>query len=631
MNRYKVSEECIGCRACVEVAKDNFAINENNLAYLKKQPEDENEENLCKEALEVCPVNVISLELDDNRNSISAIIATSNIKATLDKYPKLKEVLINLSPKFKKMQNPALYNTLARFASFNDAAKITGLSVCEILHTMNKFLGVEDKLLKSMPECVRKDEENIYDKSVSIFWEESLERYIYNNDTIEELILKINNLQSQESLIIISVEKPDELLKVIGGLNFKFNVEKNREYRVSIFNPNEKVNNKSWEDSKEKFEILDVRTNDSDPFDVIMKKASSLSDGMGFTLVQNFEPIPIINMLSEMDYEYLTEKNSDDEYRIYFHKKNKSDFRSEKKSEKIDVVIQSATPVAYPIIMKLLQSEKIKNSFNIKELKVWEETEKHLAWITNGKADISFSSLITSAKLKNNDIKIPALFVWDNFVLLSRSKMESFEDIKGKEIYTPLFEEAPPAKISKYLIKASGLNLEDFNFVYGKPFGRPEKIYKDFVEGSADTVVLREPEASYAIKIMEERNEEISVLSFNKIWNDVNPGFGSFPNAGLVLKGEFARQHPEETKVFIEELKKSILWVVENKSEASKLSFEMMKEPKNRVELFLNRVNFEYVDGEKLVEKVKQYFEILDKNEIIQMEIDEDFLNIFSL
>ena len=324
-----------------------------------------------------------------------------------------------------------------------------------------------------------------------------------------------------------------------------------------------------------------------------------VEDGSGFVLVQRFEPHPMINMLSEMSFEHLTEQKGDGDFWIYFHKKVSEVDESEGSTTKVDAVIQSATPVAYPVIMRLLQSEKIRKHINIKELKVWEETEKHLAWITNGRADISFSALITSAKLRNSDIKIPALFVWDNFVLLSRKKVEKFEDIIGEEIYTPLFEEAPPAKITKYLIKASGLNPDDFKLKFGTPFGRPEEIYKDFVVRKADTVILREPEASYAIKIMEDRNEEISVLSFNKIWNDINEGFGSFPNAGLVLKGEFARKYPEQTKVFLEELKLAIQWVNENRKASAELSFDMMRQPVNRIELFLDRVNFEYVDAKK--------------------------------
>ena len=631
MKKYKVSEECIGCRACAEVAGDNFEINDNNIAYLKMQPGNEDEEAKCEEAMDICPVEAISVYKNEETDLPDAIVAGSNIKATLDKHPELKQILINLSPMFKRMQNPALYNTLARFANFNDAAKVTGLSVCEILHTLNNHLGTESKLLKIMPECIKITHDEIEDESTEITWKESPELYIYNNNTIEDLVEKTSILSPQENIVIISTEKPDELLKVANGLNLNFNIEKNREYRVSIFNPAEKEELLPWKERKEDFEVLDVRKMTTDPFDVILKKAYSTEDDNGFVLVQRFEPHPMINMLSEMDFEHMTEQKEATEFWIYFHKKVSKIDDSDTSTTKVNAVIQSATPVAYPVIMRLLQSDKIRKHINIKELKVWEETEKHLAWITNGKADISFSALITSAKLKDSDIKIPALFVWDNFVLLSRSKAENFEDIKGKEIYTPLFEEAPPAKITKYLIKASGLNPDDFKFRYGTPFGRPEEIYREFVTGKADTVILREPEASYAIKIMQDRNEEISVISFNKIWNEVNEGYGSFPNAGLVLKGEFARKYPEQTKVFLEELKLAIQWVNDNRKASAELSFDMMRQPVDRIELFLDRVNFEYVEGEKLVYKVKQYFDILNENGVVDMDISDDFLDIFKM
>ena len=536
MKKYKVSDECIACRACVEVADSNFAMNENDIAFLKKQPENSLEIEMCNNAMDICPVEAISMYEEDTVK-IEPILARSNIKETLDKYPELKDVLIQLSPRFKKMQTPTLYNTLARFANFSDAAKVTKLSVCEILHAINKHLGVEDKLVDNMPECIKLPVETNTSSGIPVYWEENVGRYVYNNNSIDELVQKISNLAPQQNIVLISAEKPNELIKVIIGLNLEFNINKTNEYKVSVFNPNPLNNNVSWEDRKDKFEILDAR-NINDPFDVILKKASVIKEDDGFVIIQKFEPLPIINMISEMGFEHITEQKQNNEFWIFFHKKIKEVEEVNKSSEKIDVVIQSATPVAYPVIMRLLQSEKIKSTFNIKTLKVWEETEKHLAWITNGKADISFSALITSAKLRNSDIKIPALFVWDNFVLLSRNQINSFEDLKGEEIYTPLFEEAPPAKITKYLINASGLNANDFKFRYGKPFGRPEEIYKDFVSGKADTVILREPEASYAIKIMNDRNVHILELSFNKIWNDVNPNFGSFPNAGLVLKGE---------------------------------------------------------------------------------------------
>ncbi len=43
---------------------------------------------------------------------------------------------------------------------------------------------------------------------------------------------------------------------------------------------------------------------------------------------------------------------------------------------------------------------------------------------------------------------------------------------------------------------------------------------------------------------MQDRNEHVSILSYNEMWNKVNPGFGSFPNAGIAFKGEFVRKNP---------------------------------------------------------------------------------------
>ncbi len=382
---------------------------------------------------------------------------------------------------------------------------------------------------------------------------------------------------------------------------------------------------------KSNFPILDVRNLDKDPFDTIVKRAYETGEGDGFVLIQKFLPYPVINMLAEMGFDYKTEKKSDSEFRVYFYKKERKNSEKRFENKKVDVVIQSATPVAYPIIIKLLHSQRLKNAINVKELKVWEETEKHLAWITNKKADISFSAIITASKLKNSDIKIPALFVWDNFVLLSRKRINGFEDLRGEKIYLPLFKEAPPAKITKYLIKTRGLNPDDFIFVYGKPFGRPEKIYRDFVDSKVDTVVLREPEASYAIKTANDQGEDISVISYNKLWNEANKGFGMFPNAGVVFKGEFAKKYPEIAAMFLDELKSAIEWVKNNKKDAARLSCDAMRQPMDRVELFLNRVNFEYVEGERLINKVKDYFDILNKNGIENVEADSKLLDMFKL
>ncbi len=627
METYQVSKECISCHACVEVAGDNFAMGENNLAFVKRQPASEAEFRQCRTAKDVCPVEAIS-------SAIAApgpVLASHNVRETLETHPQLKEVLIGFSPKFKKLLNPVMYYTVARFASFHDAARVSGISVCEILHILNGALGTVKELSRIAPECVKEQAPfNIFSVSREISWPETADRYIYNHDSMTEIIEMVNRLAPQQNLVLIAVEEPLAVVKTAQGLNLWQNVTKERDYRISLFNPAQEVK-ADWREQRNKFFRLDVRTMASDPFDIIIQKAYSLQPGEGFILIQSFEPFPMINMLAEMGFEHESEHRGSREVWVYFYKTPDTDDTMGSDSEKTEVVIQSATPVAYPVIMRLLQSENIRKKIAIRELKVWEETEKHLAWIANGRADISFSAVITSFKLKNADIKMPAFLVWDNFVLLSRQEIHSFEDVQNREIYTPLFEEAPPTKITKYLIKASGLDPEQFQFRYGQPFGRPEEIYASFVSGEADTVILREPEASYAIKIMQDRGIKVFTLQYSDIWNQINPGFGSFPNAGLVLKGEFARKHPDVVKLFLSELKEAIQWVNDNRIEAARLAFDMMRQPPDRIELFLNRVNFQYMEGQPLLEKVKSYFEVLLNEGIVTGELDSAFYDMFRL
>lgn len=59
---FKVDKEkCIGCGACVGTCDSVFDFDDDNLAYVKSQPNNENE-NLAIEAMENCPTNAIEKE-----------------------------------------------------------------------------------------------------------------------------------------------------------------------------------------------------------------------------------------------------------------------------------------------------------------------------------------------------------------------------------------------------------------------------------------------------------------------------------------------------------------------------------------------------------------------------------------
>ena len=57
---FYVDNQCIGCGLCVSEAPDNIKMNDdNNYAFVYKQPEDDQEKAACETALESCPVDAI--------------------------------------------------------------------------------------------------------------------------------------------------------------------------------------------------------------------------------------------------------------------------------------------------------------------------------------------------------------------------------------------------------------------------------------------------------------------------------------------------------------------------------------------------------------------------------------------
>jgi len=69
--KFYVDDQCIDCDLCRETAPDNFMRNEDGgYSYVFKQPVTPDEEALCKEAMEGCPVEAIG------NDGVQASVAT---------------------------------------------------------------------------------------------------------------------------------------------------------------------------------------------------------------------------------------------------------------------------------------------------------------------------------------------------------------------------------------------------------------------------------------------------------------------------------------------------------------------------------------------------------------------------
>ncbi len=86
---------------------------------------------------------------------------------------------------------------------------------------------------------------------------------------------------------------------------------------------------KKWENNKESFPVIDVRPLTSNFLPMILHRAQLVNVGNGICVVQSFEPKPLYSALADLGFEHVTEKVFDNEYRVYFYRKEKRDITYE--------------------------------------------------------------------------------------------------------------------------------------------------------------------------------------------------------------------------------------------------------------------------------------------------------------
>ena len=59
----------------------------------------------------------------------------------LDEHPELEDVLIGLSPEFRRLRNPILRRTVARVATLAQVARVGGLAVPDLVNALRRALG----------------------------------------------------------------------------------------------------------------------------------------------------------------------------------------------------------------------------------------------------------------------------------------------------------------------------------------------------------------------------------------------------------------------------------------------------------------------------------------------------------
>jgi hypothetical protein len=80
---------------------------------------------------------------------MSNITEDTKIAELLNSYDGMKDILISINPKFKKLNNPILRRTLAKVASVKQAAMIGGMDSIDLVNKLRVAVGQEPLVAKS--------------------------------------------------------------------------------------------------------------------------------------------------------------------------------------------------------------------------------------------------------------------------------------------------------------------------------------------------------------------------------------------------------------------------------------------------------------------------------------------------
>jgi hypothetical protein len=70
-----------------------------------------------------------------------AITPETRVGDLLDAFPQAEETLISIAPKFKALKNPVLRRTVAKVATLEQAARVAGMPVNELVRSLRQALG----------------------------------------------------------------------------------------------------------------------------------------------------------------------------------------------------------------------------------------------------------------------------------------------------------------------------------------------------------------------------------------------------------------------------------------------------------------------------------------------------------
>ena len=190
------------------------------------------------------------------------------------------------------------------------------------------------------------------------------------------------------------------------------------------------------------------------------------------------------------------------------------------------------------------------------------------------------------------------------YVVEAGDTVNSVADLKGRTVYSS-GKGATPEYSVDYILSQNGIDPETDVTVEFK--SEHTELAAALQSGTADLAVLPEPFVTTVLA----GNDNLRVaLNLNGEWDKVSDGSGMVTGV-LVVRSEFAEQHPDELTALLEAYEQSVNFVNENPAEAAAIIEQNGIAKAAVAEQAIPKCNIVFISGNEMRTKVEGFLEIL--------------------
>jgi len=158
-------------------------------------------------------------------------------------YPELKERLLSLSKKFQKLNNPLVFNTVAKITTVRKAAEVGKIYINEMLYQLNDAIGLGNKFLEEKKKAIFNKTIHSNTSETSREKKEWLSKgsnfpifdFIEKDEPFQDILQIAQNTEKGNGFIILRPFEPIPIIGYLNTLGFEHYTEQEGEKRFKIY------------------------------------------------------------------------------------------------------------------------------------------------------------------------------------------------------------------------------------------------------------------------------------------------------------------------------------------------------------------------------------------------------------